>query len=104
MENDILVITPAQVKSLRTKLKDTGQTDSAIRELRRMIEIKSTLCWRAEARASCCGPGISFSLDAERQTLDEALQELQSGNIGKAATLLEAYEKMIPQVPLEESS
>ena len=103
MENDFLVINPAQVKSLRAKLTDSDQMESAIRELRRMIEIKSALCWRAEARASCCGPGISFSLDTERQTLEEALQELESGNIGKANALLEVYEKMIPQVPLEEN-
>ncbi len=103
MENEILLIDKTQVQSLQARLTDSSQLNSCIEEVRRMIEIKSGLCWRADARASCCGPDVSLHLYGEFQCLERILRNLESGNISKATVLLEDYEKRIPQAPMEEN-
>ena len=49
MDNDILIISKEQVESLIGKLADALRRDACIAEVRRMLDIKSTLAWRADA-------------------------------------------------------
>lgn len=61
-----------------------------------MIEIKSAICWRADARANCCGTDISLLLYTELQFLEKALHYCQSDNIDMADSLLQLCENNIP--------
>ncbi len=100
MENEILLIDKTQIQKLRAKLTDTSRIDSCIEEVRRMIDIKSGLCWRADARASCCcGPDISLYLNGELQLLEAIFLNLESGNISKAASSLKEYETIMESTP-----
>ena len=95
MENEILLIDKEQVRSLCSQLNDPENLSSCIEEVRKMIDIKSALCWRADERSGCCGPGMPLYLYGELQTLERTLQELESENISQAVSLLEHYEEMM---------
>jgi len=46
--NDVLIISKDQVKTLIGWLADSAKLKSCVEEVRRMIDIKSTLAWRAD--------------------------------------------------------
>ena len=48
MENDILIIGKEQVQSLIDRLPDSSQVAYCTEEINRMLQIKSTLAWRAD--------------------------------------------------------
>ena len=95
MPNEILLIGKEQVSSLRVRLLDPDKLALCIDEVRRMIEIKSILSWRADARSGCCGPELPMYLFGEVQILEEVLQQLESGHIAEAISLLKDYEAML---------
>lgn len=92
MQSEILLIGKEQVCSLRDRLRDPDKLSSCIEEVRRMVEIKSVLSWRADERMGCCGPGLPMYLFGEVQTLEMILIKLESGNIDEAISLLKDYE------------
>ena len=49
MADEILIISKEQVNRLVEKLGDPSSLESGISEVRRMLDIKSTLAWRADA-------------------------------------------------------
>ena len=49
MEQELLIISKEQVGNLIDKLLDSGKTDLCIEEIKRMLDIKSALLWRADA-------------------------------------------------------
>jgi len=49
MEDDILIIGKQQVNRLITRLGDATERESCISEVRRMLDIKETLAWRADS-------------------------------------------------------
>ena len=48
MEQEMLIISKQQVNSLIERLEDSIAIDACIEEIRRMLEIKSALLWRAD--------------------------------------------------------
>ena len=96
MENEIFIIDRTQIRSLRNRIRYPEQSESCVAELQRMIEIKSMICWRADARSNCCGADVSLQLHMELQFLERALQNIQCGNLDKAYSLLESYETIMP--------
>jgi len=54
-----------------------------------MLEIKQALLWRADAGTCCAGPVVANSFFAEVQLLEKALEALDKGDAGTAASLLE---------------
>jgi len=92
MQSEILLIGKEQVCSLRDRLRDPDKLSSCIEEVRRMVEIKSVLSWRADERSGCCAPGLPMYLYGEVQTLEMILIKLESGNIDEAISLLKDYE------------
>lgn len=95
MPSEILLIGKEQVRSLRERMLDPTELTSCIDEVRRMIEIKSALSWRADERSVCCGPALPMYLFGEVQTLEKVLQQLESGNINEAISLLNDYEALL---------
>ena len=95
MQSEILIISKEQVCSLRDRLRDPEKLSSCINEVRKMIEIKSVLSWRANARSGCCGLELPMYLFGELQILEKTLRQLELGNISEAISLLKDYEYLL---------
>ncbi|RLC95754.1 MAG: hypothetical protein DRI40_05070 [Chloroflexi bacterium] len=85
----MLLITRDRIDSLRADLARPAQIDRCREELRKMLEIKQALLWRADAGTCCAGPVVANSFFAEVQLLEKALEALDKGDAGTAASLLE---------------
>jgi len=85
----VLLITRDRIDSLRADLARPAQVNRCREELRKMLEIKQALLWRADAGTCCAGPVVANSFFAEVQLLEKALEALDKGDAGTAASLLE---------------
>ncbi len=88
----MLIITKERVEELRRRLMNPAEIDRCRDEVRRMLEIKEVVLWRAEY-GTCCGggSGLSLELTSEVRALEEALDALEQGDITKAAATLGNY-------------
>ena len=93
----MLIISEEQVENLIAKLNDPAKLDESRREVEKMLEIKSTLLWRADGPRSCCGSlgGIKVCLDAEVRILEEVLDALDKHDVPRASSLLEEYTRQL---------
>jgi len=93
----VLIISKQQVENLIDKLGDPARFDESRGELEKMLEIKSSLLWRAGGPRSCCGSleGVRICLDSEVQVLEEALGALDKHDIPRASSLLKDYIKYL---------
>jgi hypothetical protein len=89
----VLIISKNQVEELIKKLADPARLDECRDEVKRMLEIKSTLLWRAEGSQPCCGSfeGIKTCLTSETEILQDALDALDKGDMARASSLLKEY-------------
>jgi hypothetical protein len=89
----VLIISKNQVEELIKKLADPAKLEECRDEVKRMLEIKSTLLWRAEGSQPCCGSfeGIKTCLGSETQILQDVLDALDKGDITRASSLLNEY-------------
>jgi hypothetical protein len=92
----MLIISRQQVEELIRKLNDPAKLDESREEIKRMLEIKSALLWKAEP-GTCCGSleEIRTCLASEVQILEETLAALDKGNIPQASSLLTEYTKYL---------
>jgi len=75
-DREMLIITGDLIQSLRNRLLDPNQAGQCREELERMLGIKETLFWRADAGSSCVGRAMSAHLFAEVQLLEAVLLHL----------------------------
>ena len=89
----MLIISRQQVDNLIQKLADPMKFDESRSEVKKMLEIKSALLWRAEGPETCCGSlcQIKTCLASEVQILEDVLSALDKGNIPQASSLLREY-------------
>ena len=89
----MLVISKQQVENLIHRLSDPAKFDECRDEVKKMLEIKSALLWRAGGPRSCCGSleEIKVCLASEVQILEDVLDALDEGNISQASSLLRDY-------------
>jgi len=87
----MLVITKDRVEALKERLSNPSEASQCREELKKMLGIKETLLWRADAGSCCVGCGLSTHLFEEVQLLEAALRALEEGNGSKAASLLEEF-------------
>lgn len=92
----MLVVNANIVKTVREKLNAADKTYEVIDDIKRMIEIKKTLLWRADA-GTCCGSlcNIASSLTSEISLLENALTRLEKGDKASARQSLMEYEQML---------
>jgi hypothetical protein len=88
----VLIISRQQVDNLIQKLTDPAKLDECRDEVKKMLEIKSALLWKAEPE-TCCGSlcRIRTCLTSEVQILEDVLSALDKGNISQASSLLTEY-------------
>lgn len=88
----MLIISKEQVRNLINKLSNATGLDEVRDEVKKMLEIKSALLWKAEPQ-TCCGSlcQIRTCLASETQILEEVLDALDRGDISRASSLLTEY-------------
>jgi len=89
----MLIIDKDSVSATKQKLAEPKKIKQAVKDIRKMLEIKETLLWRSEGMAPCCGSlnNISAQLTREVNILENTLSALQNGNTAQAADLLQEY-------------
>ena len=90
-DDEMLIISKDLIESLRSRLLDPNQAGHCREELERMLGIKETLFWRADAGSSCVGRAMSAHLFAEVRLLEATLEAFRRGDYPKAAVLLEEF-------------
>jgi len=87
----VLIITKDSVKVLKERLRSSNEASQCREELKKMLEIKEALLWRADA-GSCCAVGCTATiLSRDVQLLEAALQAFEEGDASKVAWLLEEF-------------
>jgi hypothetical protein len=89
----MLIIDKDSVTATKQKIADPKKIKQAIKEVKKMLEIKEALLWRSEGMAPCCGSlcNISAHLTREVNILENTLAALENDNITQAADLLQEY-------------
>jgi hypothetical protein len=89
----MLIIDKDSVTATRQKIADPKKINQAIKDVKKMLEIKETLLWRSEGMASCCGSlsNVSAQLTREVNILENTLAALENSNTAQAADLLQEY-------------
>ena len=85
------VITKEGVESLVRKLLDPAEVGGCRSELEKMLEIKETLSWRADAGPCCAARIMSPGLFGEAQLLQAALDAYDNGSYQEAAALVSDF-------------
>ena len=87
----MLIITKESVKELRERLKDPDKVDQCRDEVRKMLEIKGSRLWRAEAGSCCNLQPLAAQLAWEVQDLEDLLTAIEKDKTVQAASMLEDY-------------
>ena len=89
----MLIINRDSVNATRQKIADPKKISQAIKDVKKMLEIKEALLWRSEGMAPCCGSlsNISAHLTREVSILENTLSALENNNTAKATDLLQEY-------------
>lgn len=88
-----MIIDKDSVSATKQKLAEPKKIKQAVKDVRKMLEIKEALLWRSEAIAPCCGSlsNVSAQLTREVNILENTLSALENGNTSQAADLLQEY-------------
>lgn len=87
----MFLITREKVEALREKLGNPSELGRCTADVRKMLEIKEALLWRADVGPCCAGPGLASRLFAEVQLLRDTLQTLEEGDNSRASSLLAEF-------------
>jgi hypothetical protein len=89
----MMIIDKDSVSATKQKVADPKKIKQAIKDVKKMLEIKEVLLWRSEGMAPCCGSlnNVSAQLTREVNILENTLSALQNGNTAQAADLLQEY-------------
>jgi hypothetical protein len=97
---DAMIIDKETVRAERQKLSNPARLQEVTETVRKMLDIKKTLLWRADA-GTCCGSlcSIASSLSRETTILENVLSFLDKGDRIAAGRLLEEYEQLLSAQP-----
>jgi hypothetical protein len=89
----MMIIDKATVTATKQKVADPKKISQAIKDVKKMLEIKEALLWRSEGMAPCCGSlsNISACLTREISILENTLSALENNNTVQATDLLQEY-------------
>ena len=94
----MMIINKDSVTATR-KLVEKGNTQEAIADIKKMIEIKQAHLWRSDVMSPCCGSlaGYTCQITSELQMLESILEALEAGDKAQAATMLDSYIQVIEE-------
>jgi hypothetical protein len=89
----MMIINKDTVSATLSKIADPKKISQAIKDVKKMLEIKEALLWRSEGMAPCCGSlsNVSAHLTREVDILEHTLAALESGDKSHASDLLQEY-------------
>jgi hypothetical protein len=89
----MMIIDKDTVSATRQKIADPKKIQQAIKDVKKMLEIKEALLWRSEGMTPCCGSlsNISACLTREISILENTLSALENKNTAQAADSLQEY-------------
>ena len=87
----MLIITKDNTEKLRARIEDPQEIDNCKDEIKKMVEIKSALLWKADNACVCVGWQLQAHISWEIQTLESVLEALQDDDVNGAITLLDEY-------------
>ena len=89
----MMIIDKDTVSATRQKIADPKKISQAIKDVKKMLEIKEALLWRSEGMAPCCGSlsNVSAHLTREISILENTLSALENNNTAQATDLLQEY-------------
>lgn len=93
----MMIIDKDTVSATRQKIADPRKISQAIKDVKKMLEIKEALLWRSEGMAPCCGSlsNVSAYLTREVGILENTLSALESGDTAQASALLQEYVNLL---------
>ena len=93
----MLIINRDSVGALKDKIAESANMEEAVAMVKRMLDIKQKLLWRADAGICCGGDlgSIVSLLEYENIILEDTLAALQEGKLSEAIHLLEEYEHVL---------
>ena len=94
----MFVITREKIKTLKERLSDPDEAEQCLEDVKKVLEIKETLLWRAEVGSCCAGPGLAPRLFEEVRLLEATANALKEGNITKASLLFEDFASRVEYV------
>jgi hypothetical protein len=94
--DEVIIVDANHVNNTILKLKDPLKLSEAIADIRKMVDIKQTLLWRADA-GTCCGSlcDIATSLAREIALMEKALKALEKNDTTEAILELEEYKNSL---------
>ncbi len=89
----MLIINRETVQELQELLGKSQEREFCLERLRKMLEIKEILLWRAEAALSSCSMTGSLvsQFDWEVRLLEKAIRAVEDGEDKEASQLLSDY-------------
>jgi hypothetical protein len=89
----MMIIDKDTVSATLQKIADTKKISQAIKDVKKMLEIKEALLWRSEGMTPCCGSlsNISAYLTREISVLENTLSALENNDTAQATALLQEY-------------
>jgi len=96
-EKPMMIIDKDTVSATMQKVADPKKISQAIKDVKKMLEIKEALLWRSEGMAPCCGSlsSVSAYLTREVSILENTLSALENNNTAQATDLLQEYIKLL---------
>ncbi len=90
------IVDASRINTTIQKLNDPLKMQEAIDDLKKMIEIKQILLWRADA-GTCCGSlcNIISSLSSEISFMEKTLLAINRGDKIDAIRILEEYRQSL---------
>jgi hypothetical protein len=94
--DEVMIVDSDRINSTIVKIKEPVKLSEAISDIKKILEIKQTLLWRADA-GTCCGSlgNIATSLAREISLIEKALKALEKNNTSEAILILEEYKKSL---------
>ncbi len=93
----MLIVNRQTVDRVKGKIMSPATRLESIQDIKRILEIKETLLWRADAGICCVqvGSALSTLLAREVDLLEKALAALEKGDDAKAISWLEDYSLLL---------
>jgi hypothetical protein len=90
--NEMMLINKDMVEALRERVAHRDKSSQCLEDLKKMLEIKEALFWRADVSSRACASwALVDQLAWETHLIKEAIEAVDEGDRGKAVSLLEEY-------------
>jgi hypothetical protein len=91
-----IIVDAELINNTILKLKDPLRATEAVADIKKIVDIKQTLLWRADA-GTCCGSlsNISASLTCDIALMEKALKALEKNDTAEAILVLEEYKNLL---------